>query len=93
MGHHDEAHTSCRRFARQNARGARKAVSLEFVDNATFDDINDINFKSANFTVQKALPLLQKGSTITFVAFFLSSSDSSYITGADIDADGGFSQI
>ena len=48
--------------------GVGKLVPIEQVDEGTFDAINDINFKGAYFTIQKALPLLGEGSTITIVS-------------------------
>jgi NAD(P)-dependent dehydrogenase (short-subunit alcohol dehydrogenase family) len=38
------------------------------VDESFFDDIVDVNFKGAYFTVQRALPYLQKGSSIVMIS-------------------------
>src|SRR6185436_18867789 len=37
---------------------------LEFVTEAQFDAMADVNFKGVFFTIQKALPLLRRGSSI-----------------------------
>jgi NAD(P)-dependent dehydrogenase (short-subunit alcohol dehydrogenase family) len=39
---------------------------LEDVDEATFDDLVDVNFKGQFFTLQSALPLLRDGGSIIF---------------------------
>src|SRR4029079_9473201 len=46
-----------------NAGGA-KFVPIESVDEEFFDQIMDINFKGAYFTIQKALPLLNDNASI-----------------------------
>ena len=38
------------------------------VEESAFDAISDINFKGAYFTIQKALPLMGRGSTITLIS-------------------------
>lgn len=44
--------------------GIGKFAPLEAVTEELFDDIMDINFKGAYFTIQKALPLLSDGASI-----------------------------
>ena len=44
--------------------GVGKFASLEDTDEELFDQIMDINFKGAYFTVQKALPLLSDGASV-----------------------------
>ena len=46
-----------------NAGGARFA-SVEQTTEALYDEIMDVNFKGAFFTVQKALPLLKDGGAV-----------------------------
>lgn len=46
--------------------GIAKFAPLEYVDEAFFDQLNDINVKGAFFTVQKALPLLAEGGSVIF---------------------------
>ena len=46
-----------------NAGGARFA-SVEQTTEALYDEIMDVNFKGAFFTVQKALPLLRDGGVV-----------------------------
>lgn len=48
-----------------NAGGAT-IRPLEAADEAHFDNVSDVNFKGAYFTVQKALPLLTDGAAILF---------------------------
>jgi len=48
--------------------GGGKIAPFETVNEDLFDEINDINFKGAYFTVQKALPYLKQGSTITLIS-------------------------
>ncbi len=50
-----------------NAGGA-KMRPLEATDEALFDEISDINFKGAYFTIQKALPLLSEGASIILMS-------------------------
>ena len=44
--------------------GVGKFVPIESVDEEFFDQIMDINFKGAYFTIQKALPLLNENASI-----------------------------
>src|SRR5215207_3002397 len=44
--------------------GVGKFAALEETDEALFDQIMDINFKGAYFTVKKALPLLSDGASV-----------------------------
>lgn len=44
--------------------GIVESKSLEAIDEATFDEIMNINFKGAYFTIQKALPLLNDQASI-----------------------------
>lgn len=44
--------------------GVGKFASLEETDEELFDQIMDINFKGAYFTVKKALPLLSEGASV-----------------------------
>lgn len=46
--------------------GVAKLGLVAEVEEATFDELFDINFKGAYFTVQKILPLLSKGGAILF---------------------------
>ncbi len=46
--------------------GTYKGAALEAVDEAAFDEMLDANFKGAYFTVQKALPLLNRPASIIF---------------------------
>ena len=46
--------------------GIAKVVPFDQTDEATYDAIMDTNVKGAYFTVQKALPLLGKGSSVVF---------------------------
>ncbi len=46
--------------------GIYKGAALETVDEAAFDEMLDANFKGAYFTVQKALPLLNRPASIIF---------------------------
>ncbi len=46
--------------------GIYKGAALEAVDEAAFDEMLDANFKGAYFTVQKALPLLNRPASIIF---------------------------
>jgi NAD(P)-dependent dehydrogenase (short-subunit alcohol dehydrogenase family) len=48
--------------------GAVTFVPAETTDEDTFDRLNEINFKGAFFTVQKALPLLRDGGSIVLVS-------------------------
>jgi len=48
--------------------GIAPFAPLEQVDEAAFDKLTGVNFKGAYFTVQKALPLLSKGSSIILVS-------------------------
>ena len=50
-----------------NAGGA-KMVPVEYVTEELFDEINDINYKGAYFTLQKALPLMSAGSSVTLIS-------------------------
>jgi len=38
------------------------------VDEATFDELFNVNFKGAFFTIQKALPFLKYGASIVLVS-------------------------
>lgn len=44
--------------------GVGKFAPLEETDEALFDQIMDVNFKGAYFTIQKALPLLSDGASV-----------------------------
>jgi NAD(P)-dependent dehydrogenase (short-subunit alcohol dehydrogenase family) len=46
--------------------GIFRPVMIPDIDEATFDQMFDINVKGAFFTVQKALPLLAEGSSVIF---------------------------
>ncbi len=46
--------------------GIFRPVMIPDIDEATFDQMFDINVKGAFFTVQKALPLLVQGSSVIF---------------------------
>ncbi len=46
--------------------GVAKFAPMETFTEAQFDEMVDINFKGAFFTVQKALPLLKKGASVIF---------------------------
>jgi len=46
--------------------GVAKFAPMETFTEAQFDEMVNINFKGAFFTVQKALPLLQKGASVIF---------------------------
>jgi len=46
--------------------GIYKGASLEEVDEAAFDEMMNTNFKGSYFTVQKALPFLNKPASIIF---------------------------
>jgi len=46
--------------------GVAKFAPLESFTEAQFDEMVNINFKGAFFTVQKALPLLKKGASVIF---------------------------
>jgi len=46
--------------------GIYKGASLEEVDEAAFDEMLDANFKGVYFTVQKALPFLNRPASIIF---------------------------
>ncbi|TVT50701.1 SDR family oxidoreductase [Amycolatopsis rhizosphaerae] len=46
--------------------GIVRALPVEAVDEATFDDLFDVNFKGQFFTLQKALPLLREGGSVLF---------------------------
>lgn len=48
--------------------GIAPVTPIEKVDEAFFDQISDINFKGAFFTVQKALPYLNDGASIILVS-------------------------
>ncbi len=48
--------------------GVVKTEPLEAVDEASFDNMSNINFKGAFFTVQKALPHLNNGASVILVA-------------------------
>ena len=48
--------------------GIAQPLPIEAVDEAAFDATMNINLKGAYFTIQQALPLMGKGSTITLVA-------------------------
>lgn len=43
-------------------------VSIELVTEKHFDDIMDINFKGAFFTLQKFIPILNEGAAVTFLS-------------------------
>ncbi|MET0621437.1 MAG: SDR family oxidoreductase [Pyrinomonadaceae bacterium] len=53
--------------------GVGKFAPLEETDEALFDQIMDINFKGAYFTIQKALPLLSDGASIILNASVVAS--------------------
>jgi len=46
--------------------GIFRPVMIPDIDEATFDQMFDINVKGAFFTLQKALPILRKGSSVIF---------------------------
>ena len=46
--------------------GVARFAPIETFTEAQFDELVDINFKGAFFTVQKALPLLKKGASVIF---------------------------
>ena len=46
--------------------GINRMAPAEAVDEATFDDLVDVNFKGQFFTLQKALPLLADGASVIF---------------------------
>lgn len=48
--------------------GGTKMRPIEAVDEDLFDEISDVNFKGAYFTVQKALPLLAEGGNIVLIS-------------------------
>lgn len=48
--------------------GVGKLMPIEAVDEASFDSISGVNFKGAYFTIQKALPFIRDGGTITIVS-------------------------
>lgn len=48
--------------------GIAKPAPIEAVDEASYEATMNINLKGAFFTIQKALPLLREGSTISLVA-------------------------
>jgi NAD(P)-dependent dehydrogenase (short-subunit alcohol dehydrogenase family) len=48
--------------------GGAKMAPIEDVTEELFDEINDINYKGAYFTVQKALPLMSAGSSVTLIS-------------------------
>lgn len=47
--------------------GIAKFAPIESLPEALFDEVSDINFKGAFFTVQKALPLLRDGASVILV--------------------------
>jgi len=48
--------------------GGGKMVPIDSMTEEVFDNISDVNFKGAYFTVQKALPLLKDGATVILVS-------------------------
>jgi NAD(P)-dependent dehydrogenase (short-subunit alcohol dehydrogenase family) len=48
--------------------GGAKMAPIEHVTEELFDEINDINYKGAYFTVQKALPLMSAGASVTLIS-------------------------
>lgn len=48
--------------------GIAPVMPIEKVDEAFFDQLSDINFKGAFFTVQKALPYLNDGASVILVS-------------------------
>ncbi|MEM6454931.1 MAG: SDR family oxidoreductase [Acidobacteriota bacterium] len=48
--------------------GATRPVPLTEVDEAFFDEMSDLNFKGAFFTVQRALPHLNDGASVVLVS-------------------------
>ena len=48
--------------------GVASFVPLEHVDEAHFDNIMDINFKGAYFTLSKFLPVLNEGASVIFLS-------------------------
>lgn len=48
--------------------GVAKTAPIEAVDEAAWDQTMDINLKGAFFTIQKLLPLMNQGGSITLVA-------------------------
>jgi NAD(P)-dependent dehydrogenase (short-subunit alcohol dehydrogenase family) len=46
--------------------GITRPGPVEAFDEATFDDLVDVNFKGQFFTLQKALPLLREGGSVIF---------------------------
>jgi NAD(P)-dependent dehydrogenase (short-subunit alcohol dehydrogenase family) len=53
----------------------------------------NINAMAASFPAMVALGRFGQSSEVATVALFLASSDSSYITGAEIPVGGGFAQL
>lgn len=79
--------------------GIAKFIPLSNVTEQDYDEMFDTNAKGAHFTIQKALPFLNDGASIilnTSIAGQIghpASSDASYITGVEINVDGGMGQI
>ena len=48
--------------------GGGKVGPIDQVDEATFDEMTDSNWKGAFFTIQKALPLMGKGGSIQLIS-------------------------
>ena len=49
--------------------GIAPVMPIEKVDEAFFDNLSDINFKGAFFTVQKALPYLNDGASVILISY------------------------
>ena len=63
-----------------NAGGGNMTPFSE-IDEHTFDYQVDTNFKGAFFTIQKALPLLSKGSTVIITSSIASSTEGFMVLG------------
>lgn len=48
--------------------GGGHLIPLEHTTEEIFDNVSDVNFKGAFFTIQRALPLLNDGSNVTLVS-------------------------
>ena len=48
--------------------GVAKFLPIDAIDEKTFDEMMDINFKGAFFTLQKFLPILKDGASVIFLS-------------------------